>query len=375
MPVRKAVAFVDFDYPLLFIVAMLVVLGTIMVFSASVIMAEVRFQSPYLFVIKHIIWVAIGTAALLFFMHFDHRNLQGLARPLLIVAILGLIAVLIFGPEKGGAKRWLQWGILNFQPSELAKLSMVIVLADFLDRKKSKIKQWNGLVPILSILGLFCLLIGLEPDLGTPVILVGVTFSVLYIAGANMGHIAALMASCIPFIVFEIFRKPYRLKRVQSFLESWGDINSTSYQLNQSILALGSGGFLGKGLAQGQLKLLYLPEAHTDFIFPIIGEELGYVGSVSVIVLFLFLAWRGWLIGKNSNDYFGGILAIGLTLLIAFQALFNLSVACGLLPTKGLPLPFVSFGGTALVINLAEIGILLNISKRITTRQVIYARS
>ncbi|MHB9154521.1 MAG: FtsW/RodA/SpoVE family cell cycle protein, partial [Endomicrobiales bacterium] len=237
-------------------------------------------------------------------------------------------------------------------------------LADYLDRRKSKLSQWKGMLPALFLIGISCVLVGLEPDLGTPVIMAAVGLSLLYTAGARMRHLLVLGVSLLPLVAVEILRKPYRLQRVKDFFQSWGDINSGSYQLNQSILALGSGGFIGKGLAHGQMKLLYLPEPHTDFIFPIIGEELGFAGAVVIIALFLVFAWRGWRISRSSPDLFGGLLATGITWLVVFQALLNLAMSCGLLPTKGLPLPLVSFGGTSLVFTMAGVGILLNISKK-----------
>jgi cell division protein FtsW len=358
-----------FDYPLLFLAAVLLVFGTIMVFSSSVIMAEARWSAPYHFIIKQIIWVIIGSVGMIGLAHFDYRRLQKISRPLLIAAVVLLMMVLVIGVKKGGARRWLVFGPLNFQPSEIAKLVMVIVLADYLDRKKSKMKSWKGLAPVLAIMGVLVGLIGLEPDLGTPILMVSVGFCLLYTAGARLSHVFLLCGSVVPLVVIEILRKPYRLTRLHQYFASWGDIHSGSYQLNQSILALGSGGFFGKGLAQSQMKLLYLPEAHTDFIFPIVGEELGYIGTMGLAAIFFIVALRGWQISRESQDYFGSLLALGITWLITFQTLLNMGVATGLLPTKGLPLPFVSFGGTSLVFNLAGIGILLNISRKLQGRQ------
>jgi len=354
------------DYPLLFTTAVLVVMGTIMVFSSSVIMADARWKAPYLFVTKHVIWVAIGAASMFFTTNFNYRKLQKLSRPILLLSVILLVVVLVIGSSKGGARRWLAWGPISFQPSEFAKLAAIIVIADYLDRKKSRLSKWGGLLPPLAIISLVCGLIALEPDLGTPIIISTVGLSLIFISGANLKHLSLMIAAFLGLVVAEIFRKPYRLHRVKDFIASWGDINSVSYQLNQSMLALGAGGVFGKGLAQSQMKLLYLPEPHTDFIFPIIGEELGFVGTVFVICLFLIFTWRGWRISRQSTDYFGSMVALGVTLLIAFQALVNMAVASGLVPTKGLPLPFISFGGTALVFNMAGAGILLNISKRKT---------
>jgi len=355
-----------FDYPLLFTTAVLVVLGTIMVFSSSVIMADARWKTPYLFVSKHIIWVIMGSIAMFFTSNMNYRKLQKYARPILIVSLVMLAAVMVIGSSKGGARRWLGWGPFSFQPSEFGKYAAIIALADYLDRKKSKLKDWAGLVPPILIIGLVCGLIGLEPDLGTPIIISMVGMSLIFISGASLSRLGIMLTAFLALVVEEVLRKPYRLHRVKDFIASWGDINSISYQLNQSMLALGAGGFFGKGLAQSQMKLLYLPEPHTDFIFPIIGEELGFVGTIFVICLFLIYAWRGWKISRQATDYFGSLLALGITLVVAFQALVNMSVACGLVPTKGLPLPFISFGGTALLLNMAGAGILLNISKRKT---------
>ncbi|MBN1823178.1 MAG: putative lipid II flippase FtsW [Endomicrobiales bacterium] len=354
----------SFDYVLLFVTAILTVIGTVMVFSSSVIMADVRWQAPYLFVTKHVIWVLVGAAALFFFSNFKYYRLQDFAKPAVFAIVILLILVLFVGSAKGGARRWFSLGPLSFQPSELAKLVLIIALADYLDRKKSKLKNWAGIAPPLILVGLFSFLVAMEPDLGTPLIMVIVGILLLFVGGTSVKYILALGAAVLPLVAFEIIRKPYRIQRIRDFLGSWGDINSGSYQLNQSLLALGSGGFFGKGLAQSQMKLLYLPEPHTDFIFPIIGEELGFAGTVFVILLFVFFAWRGWNISRKSADYFGSLLALGITLMISVQAVMNMAVSCGLVPTKGLPLPFVSFGGTALVLNLASVGILLNISKR-----------
>lgn len=358
---KKALSHID--YSLLFITLILVMIGLLMVFSSSVIMAEVKWKSPYMFIVKQIIWISIGLSAMFLFSRFDYHYFQKLAKPSFLISVALLLLVLIVGVKIGGARRWLRWGFMSFQPSEFAKLIMVIVLADYLDRKKSQIQKWEGLWPPFFMMGILCFLIALEPDLGTPILIVMVGMSMLFVAGSRLWHLLLICFASIPFIAFEILRKPYRLMRIKSFFSSWWDIDSGSYQLTQSILALGSGGFFGKGLAQGQIKMMYLPEAHTDFIFTIIGEELGFLGSVIIISLFVVFAWKGFKIAKSNRDYFGGLLATGIMWMIIFQVIVNIGVACGLLPTKGLPLPFVSFGGSALVFNLIGVGILLNISR------------
>lgn len=360
---RKNSISANSDPWLLIITVILIIFGTLMVFSSTVIMAETRFHRPYLFLYKQLMWVSIGFVIMYLFSRFDYSKLQKLSKPVIIATVLLLIAVLVVGTSRGGAKRWLIWGPVNFQPSELAKIGLIIALADYLDRKKSKLGLWKGTWPVLLAVASVCGLIGLEPDLGTPILIFSVTVSLLFISHANFKYLALAIILAVPLVIFEIFRKSYRLERFKAYLANWGDIKSVSFQLDQSLIALGSGGFFGKGLGQGQMKLMHIPEPHTDFIFPIIGEEWGFLGAVTVIALFLVFAWRGLQISRNSRDFFGSLLAAGITLMILLQALINIGVTCGMLPTKGLPLPFVSFGGSALVINMAEVGILLNISK------------
>jgi len=354
----------NYDHVLLLISVVLVILGSIMVFSSSVIMADARFQSPYVFAIKQIIWVIFGTVAMFILANSDYRDLQKMSRMLLIISIVLLVAVLVFGTVKGGARRWLRFGWISFQPSEVAKLMMVIALADYLDRKKSRLKEFKGLMPPLFITALLTGLIVLERDLGTPILMVIISICLLFAAGARLKHILLMGAACVPLVVIAILRQPYRLARIHAFAASWGDIHAGSYQLQRSIMALGNGGFFGMGMGQSQMKLNFLPEPHTDFIFPIIGEELGFIGTIFLISLFLGFMWQGMKIARNCQNLFGQLTALGITWAIGFQAVLNMGVASGVLPTKGLPLPFVSFGGTSLLLNMACVGILLSISKQ-----------
>jgi cell division protein FtsW len=351
------------DYALMITTMILVILGAIMVFSSSVIMAESRWHAPYIIIFKHAIWVVLGCAAMFALSKTDFTYLQKYSKPLLITAVILLLAVLVLGRSTGGARRWLRLGFISFQPSEFAKLAVIIAVADYIDRRKSRLNKFTGMIPAILMFAIPCGLVALEPDIGTPIIIIIVSLSMLYAAGARFRNMLALVSGIVPLVVIEILRRPYRLERMKHFFASWGDMDKLSYQIEQSILALGSGGLFGKGLAKSQMKLLYLPEPHTDFIFPIIGEELGFIGALALLFLFLFLAWRGWRISMNSKNYFGAMLGLGITWLITFQAMINIGVACGLFPTKGLPLPFVSFGGTALLLNMAGVGILLNISK------------
>jgi len=262
-----------------------------------------------------------------------------------------------------GAKRWLQIGHFNLQPSELAKIALVIAMADFISRKKELVKEWKGLIVPGFIILLMLFPIVIEPDLGTPILAAGVCFAMLFCAGMKMNAVFAVGLVAVLLMAEEITRKPYRLIRVKDYLASFVNIDASSYQVKQSLNALGSGGFFGKGLGKSEMKLMYLPEAHTDFIFPIIGEELGFLGAISVIAFFMYLFFKGIKMSKNMPDVFSQYLCLGITFLIVFQSIINISVATGVFPAKGLSLPFISFGGTSLIITMATSGILINLSQ------------
>ncbi|MCL1972600.1 MAG: putative lipid II flippase FtsW [Endomicrobia bacterium] len=356
--------FKKYDYSLIFIVALAVVFGAMMVFSSSVIMADVRWSSPYMFFLKQMIWVAVGFVAMAITTFFiDYKFYRKYAKIIYIIALIAVVAVLIFGVTRGGAKRWFYFGFFTFQPSEIAKIAMVIIMADFVERKKDLIGEWQGLVAPVVFLLLIIVPIALEPDLGTPILISSVCFALLLCAGLRLKAVLAGAGAGALLIIAEIARKPYRLARMRDYFDSIINIDAASYQVKQSLYALGSGGFFGKGLGKSEMKLMYLPEAHTDFIFPIIGEELGFIGAAFVIAFFIYIFFKGINISKHAPDTFAEYLALGITFLIVFQALINLSVATGVFPAKGLPLPFISFGGTSLVINMAAIGILINLSQ------------
>ena len=353
----------DIDRPLAVATLFLLGLGLVMVFSASANMSEERFGSAYLFVRKQILWDALGVVALLLTTRLDYHRWQKASFVLIVISFLLLAAVLVVGPVVKGARRWIPLGFMNIQPSELAKLAVIAWLADFLDRHRSQMKDLRkGFLPPVIMLGLVCGLILKEPDLGTPILLAATGLILLYLGGAQPAHMAGMIALCLPPLYYELFHVGYRYRRMVAFLNPWADASGAGYQLTQSLLAFGSGGFLGKGLGASQLKLLYLPDPHTDFIFPVIGEELGFVGAIAVILIFVLWGWRGWRIAQRAPDLFGQLLASGITCWVLIQAAINMGVSCGLLPTKGLPLPFVSFGGSSLIITLAAAGILLNIS-------------
>lgn len=346
-----------------------------MVFSASANMSEERFGSAYLFVRKQIIWDVLGVVVLFYCMRMDYHRWQRWSMQLLVIAFVLLALVLVIGPVVKGARRWIPLGFMNIQPSEVAKLAILVWLADFLDRHRSQIRDLrNGFIPPLLVLGLLCAFILKEPDLGTPLLL-GVTGMILmFLAGASSLHLLSVVGLSLIPLYYEIFHVGYRYRRLMSFMNPWADASGTGYQLTQSLLAFGSGGLFGKGLGASQLKLLYLPDPHTDFIFPVIGEELGFIGALGVVLLFVFWGLRGWQVAKRAPDLFGQLLAAGITCWVLIQATINMGVSCGLLPTKGLPLPFVSFGGSSLIITMCAVGILLNISSQSFAERVTVER-
>ena len=344
----------------------LVSIGVVMVYSASAIVAADRFRDPYFFLKKQLIWAALGFGCLWLSMVLNYRRLVHLAAPLLALSLLLLVMVLIppFGQEVNGTRRWFRWGFGSFQPAELAKLSLVCFLAWFFSRREGLLRSfWADLAPPLGVAGAMAGLVLLQPDLGSSLTFLLLVFGMLFLAGAPVRWLGLVAASALPLVALTVAMAPYRLQRIFAFLDPWADPRGRGFQIIQSYLALGSGGWLGRGLGESKQKLFYLPEPHTDFIFAIIGEELGLVGALLVVVLFAVLIWRGLRVGLRAPDAFGAYLALGLTLLLASQTIVNLGVVTGVLPTKGLPLPFISFGGSAILTTMVATGLLLNISQ------------
>ena len=354
------------DFILFFSVIALLSFGVIMVYSSSAVSAYVNFNDSYYFFKRQIIWVTLGIIAMLFTLSIDYHVWRKLAVPILIVTLVLLILVLIPGLGKvvNGARRWLGFGSLYLQPSEIAKLSMVLFCSASLARHQEKITSFvKGLVPQLLILLLVFGLILKEPDLGTAMAIGGTIFVLLFTAGAKISHLTSLGVIGVVGIIAAIILEPYRLKRLLAFSNPWADPLDTGYHIIQSLYALGSGGLFGVGLGRSREKFLYLPEPHTDFIFAILGEELGFIGTITVILLFFLFAWRGFKVAISAPDIYGSILAAGLTTMIVMQALMNIAVVTASMPVTGIPLPFISFGGSALIFTLAGVGILLNISR------------
>ena len=349
---------------ILFPVLILAGLGLVMIHSASASISAATYGSTYHYVQKQFIFFLMGGVIMFVAASIPYRILNRLAYIILTVALLFLIAVKIpgIGVKAGGAYRWLKLGPVTFQPSEFAKLAMVIFLAYSLTKKQEQIREYFvGFVPHLLVLGLFALLIIKQPDLGSVVILGAITWTMMFIAGVNFLHLITPTPLLIPLIYFYVIKVPYRMERWSAFLYPWKDPLNTGYQITHSLKAFGSGGLFGKGLGMGMQKLHYLPEPHTDFILSIVGEELGLVGVLTLLTLYGIILMRGAYIAKHADTLFGSLMAAGLTTTLGLQVTINTGVTMGLLPTKGLTLPFLSYGGTSLLISMAAMGILMNI--------------
>jgi cell division protein FtsW len=359
------------DFIIFYTVIALLGLGVVMVFSSSAVSAFVNFNDSYYFLKRQIVWALLGIMAMLLTMSVDYHVWRKLAKPIMLVTLVLLVLVLVPGLGKvvNGARRWLGFGSLYLQPSEIAKLSMVLFCSDSLSRHQDKITNFTrGLAPQLLLLLLVFGLILKEPDLGTALTIGGTVFVLLYTAGARISHLLSLGITGIAGVILAIVVEPYRLRRLLAFSDPWADPLDTGYHIIQSLYAIGSGGLFGVGLGRSREKFLYLPEPHTDFIFAILGEELGLIGTVTVIVLFFLFAWRGLRVAIAAPDIYGSVLAAGLTTMIIAQALMNIAVVTASMPVTGIPLPFISFGGSALIFTLAGVGILLNISRYVSLK-------
>ncbi|MBU2567270.1 MAG: putative lipid II flippase FtsW [Elusimicrobia bacterium] len=353
----------DVDFGLMAVSFLLLCAGLLMVYSSSAIFSGETVSGPFFYFKKQLVWTAISMVFFIFFLNLNYKYLQKVAPGIIIAVFLMLAGVLIFGKTVRGARRWFDFGPINFQPSEIAKFGVIIFLADYLDKNKSKIKSLTrGLLPALLVVGGVSGLIAMEPDFGTPLVICLSSLTLIFIAGAKIAHVLLLLSMTIPAVSFLLLTMPYVTSRVSAFLNPWEYARSASYQLIQSLAALGSGGLLGKGLGRGEIKRFYLPDMHTDFIFSIIGEEAGLLGTLLVVFAFVWFFYRGYVIARESRDFFGVLLALGITLTIVIQALFNIAVCCGAVPTKGISLPFFSYGGSSLIFTLSAVGVLLNIS-------------
>ena len=346
----------------------LMAIGIVMIYSASAIYAYDRFGDSAYFFKRHVVYVFFGVLLALYTYSMDITKLRSHSKRILMALLVMMVLVLIphVGHSTGGARRWFKVLGFSFQPSEFLKLALIVYLADFLDRKKESLADLKHTVlPALMVLGLCSGLVFLQPDLGTAVTLALVALLMFFAAGFRVGHLLTIILAALPALGYAMLAKPYRRKRILAFFHPWDDPRGVGFQIIQSFLALGSGGFFGVGLGRSQQKLFFLPESHTDFIFSITGEELGFLGTSSIVLLFTVFIFAGMVLVFRSRNYFYQLVGLGLVGLIGFEAVINIGVSIGALPTKGLSLPFISYGGTALMANMMAVGLLLNISREI----------
>lgn len=362
----------NFDSTLLLLAVTLTCFGVVMVFSSSCIMAGEKYGDQFFFLKKQGQFALIGMFLMILTMYIDYELWRKMAIPLLLIGICLLVLLFVpgMGVKAGGAARWLRLPGVTVQPAEFVKLGIVLYLASSMTRKQEKIRSFKfGFLPYVLVLGVVLGLLLKQPDLGSSMIIAGVALVMLLMAGVRWSYVLPALLAALPLIYFMIMNVDYRRRRILAFLNPWEDPYDSGFQIIQSLVAFGSGGVLGRGLGVGEQKLFYLPEAHTDFIFSVIGEELGMIGVLTVAGLFLLLVLRGLRIAMYAEDPFARYLAFGLSLLLGFEAFVNMGVCMGLLPTKGLALPFISYGGTSLVASLVAVGILLNISSRVEVRR------
>ncbi len=354
---------------------MLCLLGAVMIFSASAVTAEHEYGHSYIFLLRQAVWLVLGLAGMFALMRTDYRRLREPAVVFTMVCVVLLMLIGTFFLDKSHAThRWIRYGPVGIEPSELAKLAVILYLAWFLDLKRRnavgmefcKEDFWQAILPAAGPVFVAVSLVLLQPDLGTSIDILVVATAVLFVAGLSWKWIAVGAAAALPALYLLITQVSYRQARLTAFLDPGSDPQGAGFQLLQSLIAVGSGGFTGVGLMESKQKLFYLPEAHTDFIYAVICEELGFIGAVFVIGLFVVYGWRGLRAAFSAHDGFGRLLAVGITAMVLSQALINFAVVLGMVPTKGIPLPFVSYGGSSLLAMLLATGVLLNISQQAT---------
>lgn len=351
--------------------AVLLMLGCLMVLNTTYFLSQEKTGDAFHYFRIHLDHVAAGLLVLAILSQFSIRGLRRLAIPLVAAGIAMMLALYVpgLGVVRGGARRWLRMGPFLWEPVELVKFGVVFFLADFLSRRQDQIRYLErGPIPVFAFVGAVSLLVLIQPDFGSTVMIALIAFAMLYAAGARLKHLGAAGAIALALFAIQAMAKSYRMRRFTAFLHPWETARGAGFQLIQSFIALGAGGGWGVGLGAGHQKMFYLPAAHTDFVFAVVGEEFGIIGGVFVVALFCVIMFRGMKIAHDEPDPFASLLAVGLTASLSFQALINMAVVIGLIPTKGLPLPFVSYGGTAIVMAMAELGALLALGRRPAVR-------
>jgi cell division protein FtsW len=353
------------DLILLLVTLLLVTIGTVMIYSSSSILATERYQDGQYFLKKQLFFLVLGLLLMVLMTRIPYYKLRKLAWPgiILSVVLLAVIWIPHVGVRAGGATRWLHLGVFSFQVSEMVKIALILFLAHFLTQRVNRIREIRqGILIPLSVTGVIAAMIVVQPDFGTTVIIAAITLLMIYLAGGRIAHLAGIAALFLPLAVWMLVHKSYRLTRLMTFLDPWKDPRHSGFQIIQSLISFGSGGALGVGIGDGMQKLFYLPEPHTDFILSVIAEEGGFIAVGLVLFLYIVLIIRGFQISLKAPELFGNLLAAGLTMMIALEAFINIAGVMGLIPLKGLALPFLSYGGTSLVMSLVAVGMLLNIS-------------
>ena len=343
----------------------LVLIGVVMVFSSSAVLAKEWYGDPNRFAFRHVVAVSLGLIAMFALMKVDYHRYR---HPAVVFSLLSLVTALLvlafLMPTSANTHRWIRFAGLSYQPAELAKLSIIVFLAYFLEKQKGRVNDVTlTLIPIAVVSLLFTGLIVLQPDLGTAISILAVVAVLLFVAGLNWRWIALVALMAAPVLYVFVYQVSWRRERLLAFLDPWADPLGSGFQIIQSLISVGTGGIAGVGFMEGQQKLFYLPEPHTDFIYAVVGEELGLIGTAMVLTLFSVFLWRGLRSAARAPDPFGFYLALGITMMVAVQAFINMSVVLGLLPTTGIPLPFLSYGGSSFLIMLAGVGLLINVSQ------------
>ena len=360
---RYKVKMGQLDFVLFATIMLLVAIGVVMVYSASSYYAAFKYNDPEFFLKKQFLWACIGCVFMFTAVKIDYHIIKKYTGVIMLVTVILLLAVFAF-PSINGAKRWIQLGFASFQPSEIAKYTVVFFMAKSLDRKGEKVKEFlKGVCPYLLVSGFYAGLILVGKNLSIAAVIMIVTMIILFAVGARFMHIFGIGSALVAAVGALTILEPYRMARLMNFTNPFADSQGDGYQLVQSLLALGSGGITGAGIGQSRQKCLYIPEPHTDFIFAIIGEELGLIGCAFIMLLFVIFVWRGIKTAVTAKDMYGTILAIGITSVVAIQAVINIAVVTGSMPVTGVPLPFISYGGSALVFNMFAMGVLFKCVK------------
>ncbi|TGU74155.1 putative lipid II flippase FtsW [Geomonas terrae] len=356
-----------YDIIVLMMAVILTCFGVVMVYSASSVMAAKRFHDGFFFLKRQSLYALIGFIGMGLAMHVDYHVWKKYAVPLFLGTFVLLLLVFVpgIGGTAKGASRWIRLPGFNFQPSELAKVALIMYMAYSLEKRQDKLKQFTtGFLPYMLILGMFIVVLLAQHDMGAALTMFAVAIMMLFAAGTKVQYILGMGLVALPGVCYLVFTKAYRMRRITAFLDPWQDPTDAGFQIIQSWLALGTGGFFGQGLGEGKQKLFYLPEAHTDFILSVLGEEMGFIGVIVIASMFLLLVQRSIRVAIAAEDSFGRFLAFGISVLLGLEAFINMAVVTGLLPTKGIALPFLSYGGSSLIITLCAVGVLLNVSTR-----------